>query len=292
MKKFNNKKLILGTAQFGFDYGINNQNGRICKKEVFRILKYAKLRGINTLDTAYGYGKSEKVIGDFIRQSSFNFKIISKSSFKSSTELKSAVLKSLKKLSLKKLYGYLIHNFDFYLKNKKVFKVLKYFQKKGKIKKIGFSLYFPEELDYLLKNKINFDIVQLPYSFFDQRFAPYFKKLKKKGIEIHVRSVFLQGLIFKKPENLGRNFLKVKRKLITLKKLAEKTNAPINVLAINFAVLNEKIDKMVVGVDNIEQLESNLMALQYKKKVKNVYLRLKKLKEDDLNIILPFKWEG
>ena len=60
-------KLILGTAQFGMDYGINNLRGKIPKSEVFEVLDYALDAGIDTLDTAYNYGQSERIIGEYLR---------------------------------------------------------------------------------------------------------------------------------------------------------------------------------------------------------------------------------
>ena len=58
-------KIVLGTAQFGLDYGINNKRGRIRADEVLRMLDEAASSGIDTVDTAYSYGDSEKIIGDF-----------------------------------------------------------------------------------------------------------------------------------------------------------------------------------------------------------------------------------
>ena len=56
-------KLTLGTAQFGLDYGVANTIGQVDKDETIKILTFAKQEGINTLDTAIGYGDSEKRLG-------------------------------------------------------------------------------------------------------------------------------------------------------------------------------------------------------------------------------------
>ncbi len=72
------EKLALGTAQFGLDYGIANRTGKISKNEIFRILEYAYTQGIDTIDTSSNYGESEKIIGEFIDRSRFDFKIVSK----------------------------------------------------------------------------------------------------------------------------------------------------------------------------------------------------------------------
>ena len=58
-------KIALGTVQFGLNYGISNTNGQVPPEEIARILDYCKLNGIDTLDTAQGYGESEKVLSQF-----------------------------------------------------------------------------------------------------------------------------------------------------------------------------------------------------------------------------------
>ena len=72
------KKLVLGSAQFGMDYGINNKRGKVPPEEVHLILEKALERGLETIETAFTYGESEKVIGDFIRKTGCSLKVISK----------------------------------------------------------------------------------------------------------------------------------------------------------------------------------------------------------------------
>lgn len=183
-------KIILGTAQFGLDYGVNNKKGRILKKEVFEILNYAWKNKVRILDTALTYGESEKIIGKFIKKKRVPFKIISKLPKANSKTAGGFFSESLARLGQDKIYGYLVHNFKSFLKNNLIWDTLEKLKAKGRIKKIGFSLYYPQELKYLLKHNFNFDIVQFPYNIFDQRFAPHLSLLKKRNIEIHVRSVF------------------------------------------------------------------------------------------------------
>jgi aryl-alcohol dehydrogenase-like predicted oxidoreductase len=112
-------KIILGTAQFGLNYGISNSRGKIPKKEVFEILNWAKNNNIDILDTAPGYGKSETIIGDFISSQKLNFKIISKLPPTGIKDIERFLKTSLKNLKVKSLYGYLFHNFESYQKNPK-----------------------------------------------------------------------------------------------------------------------------------------------------------------------------
>jgi len=111
---------------------------------------------------------------------SSKFKIISKLP-KDLNKLNYYLNESLDNLNIKQLYAYLFHNFESFKNNHAAIKQLEQFKRKELIRKIGFSLYYPSELDYLFKNNISFDLVQVPYNILDQRFASYFPKLKKRG---------------------------------------------------------------------------------------------------------------
>ncbi len=286
-------KITLGTVQFGMDYGINNKRGKVPKKEVFAILDYALKNDVNILDTAQSYGDSEKVIGDFIRKRKANFQVISKlPGTISSRDIDKILKDSLTNLNIKVFYGYLIHDFNSFLKNPKIYETLKMYKTHGTIKKLGFSLYHPQELEYLLQNNIAFDLIQIPYNLFDQRFEPYFKTLKDRGVEIHVRSVFLQGLLFKKPHELPEFLLKAKDNLRILNDLSKENNLTIESICINFALANENIDHVVLGVDNVLNLKDNLSVLKDQNIILKFYDKLKMLKIENEQIILPTTWKN
>jgi aryl-alcohol dehydrogenase-like predicted oxidoreductase len=284
-------RIALGTVQFGMDYGINNTKGKVPAQEAHRILKYALENNVDTLDTAGVYGDSEKVIGEFTGQGERPFKIVSKLTLKEDATVEGAVHDSLEKLRVKSLYGYLIHDFKAFVQSPAIWQSLEALKKQGKVQKIGFSLYFPQDLQFLWEHNIAVDIVQVPFSVLDQRFAPWFKKLKEKQTKIHVRSVFLQGLMFKNTNALTGRFLKIKGKLETLNALSLRINVPIAGLCINFAALNPGIEQIVLGVDSLDDFKQNVQMLQYKDKVKTIYADLLALAEEDENIILPFNWE-
>jgi aryl-alcohol dehydrogenase-like predicted oxidoreductase len=283
-------KVALGSAQFGLDYGLANSKGKISKKEVFEILNYAYRNGINTIDTASVYGDSEEVIGEFIGKSNACINIISKLPSCNFGQVERIFRESLERLCLPNIYGYLIHDFNFFLKNINLLDFLRNLKAQNKIEKIGFSLYYPSEISYLLKNNINIDLVQVPYNIFDQRFASVFPLLKRRGIEIHVRSIFLQGLVFKNALKLEKPFDLLKEKLSFLQKLSKEKNIPISALCIIFAYLNEDIDKIIIGIDNLNNLKENCHFLKYINKTKKLYGKLFNLKENNEKIILPVNW--
>ncbi len=284
-------KIALGTVQFGIDYGVNNKSGRIQPEAALKILSEAAKSGIDTIDTASSYGNSEKVIGDFLRSRKHDFKVVSKLPACAGRETDRIFKESLDRLGVPSLYGYLVHSFESYKKDKGVWDSLEKLKTSGKVEKIGFSLYSPHELESLFKEGVAMDIVQFPFSVFDQRFGPYLPDIRRKGIETHVRSVFLQGLVFKAPRDLDAYFSKIRDRIETLNLLSNKSGIPISSLCVNFAVENDLIDKVVVGVDNLENFIEIIRASEDRFLSKEMILNILNLRIDDEDILLPFKWK-
>ena len=137
-------KLILGTVQFGLNYGVNNIAGKPEKSKVFEILKFALSNGIKLLDTAESYGNAPKIIGLFHRIHRNKFEVISKYNPKDRSlpdNLLDRVKQNLKEMHIDYLYAYLFHCYDDFNKNFKNFSILKKLKKDGLIKKIGVSIY-------------------------------------------------------------------------------------------------------------------------------------------------------
>jgi len=286
-----NNKIVLGTAQFGLDYGISNKKGQIPKNEVFEILTESIKSGIDVLDTAYAYGNSELVIGNYLKKHGNVFKIISKLPDCDPRDVKNIFESSLERLGVDVLYGYMCHSFQHCIDNPEIWNILEELKSEGKIEKIGLSLYYPSELKYIIEKKIDIDIIQVPYNIFDRRFEQYFPVLKDKGIEIFVRSVFLQGLVFKEPSELDDYFEKISSKIANLHSLASELDIPIAALCLNFAVLNEFVDEVVGGVDSVQNLKDIVSSSIYRADVEHALQKLYLLREDDENMILPMNWK-
>jgi len=284
-------KLALGTVQLGLDYGINNKRGKIPEKESASILGAAFAAGIDTLDTAGAYGDSEKVIGNYFKRTGQNFRVMSKFASGDAENINKAFSRSLANTGVSSFYGYLLHHFEDYRKNPEIWDDLQLLRDQGHTAKIGFSLYLEEELDYLREKDLKIDLLQVPYSIFDRRFEKYFQPLHEAGIEIHTRSVFLQGLAFKAPEELDMHFDRIKEKIARLRQLAKINNISVTGLCLNFALANEWLDKVIVGVDNRQNLEEIIGAQKYQLAVKNIKAQLSGMREDDENILLPYRWK-
>lgn len=253
-------KIVIGTVQFGLNYGINNKSGKVTELEVRNILAIAKKAGITTLDTAFVYGNSEQVLGTV--EAANNFKIATK--YPECNDPANEMLnESLERLQTDKVYAYMAHSFDVIANNLDRWIEFEMLKKENKAEKIGFSLYNINQLQFLWDNNIKFDILQFPYNIFDRQFEPFFSKLKEQGVEIHIRSVFLQGLFFKNTENLSEKLNVLKPYLDKLHCYCKDNNVTIEQLTLNYVLSKDKIDGVLMGIDSKEQLQTNLSKLDY-----------------------------
>lgn len=250
-------KIVLGTVQFGVNYGINNTSGQVCLDEVCKILKIAKEQGILTLDTSSAYGTSEIVLGEALKKSSTHFNIVSKYP-KCKEIVRSTFEKSISNLGVNNLYGYLVHHFEFYLDHPEIFDEMTTLKNEGRIKKVGFSLYNVQQLQYLLDKGVKFDILQFPYNIFDKQFELFMPKLVEMGVEIHTRSAFLQGLFFKDTNTLPEKLKPLKKYLDDLHNYCTNRGLAVEQLALGYVLANQNVSGALIGVDNHEQLEVNL----------------------------------
>jgi len=261
-------KLGIGTAQFGLDYGLSNTSGKTSLKEVRSILKIATENDVDVLDTAYFYGDSESVIGRCLPEQN-RFRIITKTpSFKKNRYsaddgniIKKAFCASLERLRLSSVAGLLIHHADNVLAEGGEFlcDAMHELKSKGLVEKIGFSAYSGEQIDKLL-DLYDFEMIQVPVNVLDQRLIKGggLKKLRNKGIEVHARSIFLQGLLLMEPDNLHSFFDPIKPVINKYKDfIISRGLTPVEG-AINFIASMPEIDYIIVGVNTAEQLRANL----------------------------------
>jgi aryl-alcohol dehydrogenase-like predicted oxidoreductase len=252
-------KLALGTVQFGIPYGINNTSGIPDTQELELIFALANTNGINTFDTAVAYGNAEECISAYLQP---NSNVISK--FPTASNLNSLandLKKSLLRLNIDRLYGFMAHDANQLLKQEGLWFELCRLQDAGLILKKGYSLYYPEQLDLLQRKGYGPDIVQIPYNLLDRRFSMSLNKLKAMGTEIHVRSVFLQGLYFMEAAKIPLGLKPIESDLAQLNELAQNHNVSMAALALNFVVQNPYFDKVVIGVEKVSQLQMNLQAI-------------------------------
>lgn len=261
------EKLILGTVQFGLDYGINNSVGKPNVESTEFILDYAISQKIHILDTADAYGNSSDIIGKYNKTSIQKFDIITK--FKNIGESTFLIEKwltdTILKLNIKSLWGCMFHSADEYFNNIDLMKELVKFQDEGLIKYIGVSIYTNQQLEAVI-NDPRIDLVQLPYNLIDnfKIRGELIKRAKGKGKIIHVRSVFLQGLFFMDVSMLPNKLLPLKSLLLSLHNLSDKYKISMESMALNYCTNDENIDGVLIGVDSLKQLKLNINSLHTK----------------------------
>jgi len=194
-------KLALGTVQFGLDYGVANAEGQVAIEDAAEIIDHSRKCGIDTLDTAIGYGDSEERLGKIGID---GFRVITKlpGLSKHDVDIEKWIIGhiegSLARLKVETINGVMLHRPTDLLgdNGKKLWDGLKKLKANGCVEKIGYSIYEPGELDLLWKD-YQPDIIQAPYNILDQRLkvSGWLKLLHDLGVEVHVRSVFLQGLL-------------------------------------------------------------------------------------------------
>ena len=255
------RKICIGTAQFGSKYGITNKIGKTKKIEVRKILNFAKLNKINFFDTAEAYGKSQKILGS---SRLINPEIITKIKIGSSKKIELSIKKSIRDLKVKRIYAVLIHNPENLLKKngKYDFAKLEKFKEKNLIKKIGISEYSVKRLKKLIK-KFKIDIVSFPYNPFDQRLVSsgLIKELRKKKIEIHIRSIFLQGLLLVDKKNFPRKLKKWNKILSSFDEISKKKSISKLKLCLDNAFSLSGVSKITLGVQSKSQLQEILSYL-------------------------------
>lgn len=295
-------KLVLGTVQFGLDYGINNFDGKPTREKSLAMLDLAYETGIRIFDTASAYGDAEEILGEFIQSRNLTdkIKIITKVKPNIIDELDDNfydiilenLLSSLKKLKRDYVDGYLFHT-PSYIRNTKLVECLCKFKEQGLVKNIGVSIY--EEDDALYAAELDVvDYIQIPYSIFDQRLSKidFFEIAKKNNKTVFARSAFLQGLFFMPKEKIPAHLEKVKEYFKELDAIINRYNLSRQQIALLFSYQNKNIDYVVFGVDNVAQLQEDIEIVEQNKDCGRCIEELKnKFINIENNIIFPSLWK-
>jgi aryl-alcohol dehydrogenase-like predicted oxidoreductase len=209
-------KLGLGSVQFGMVYGATNRVGQPSLDEVTGILAAAQSAGIRVIDTAPAYGESEAALGKCLPADG-EWNIITKTPAFRRPEITPADVshlvetfhRSLQFLRRDSVYGLLAHHADDWTTpgGEALVDAITDLKEKKLVRKIGVSVYTAEQIDAVL-DRFSIDLIQLPLNVLDQRLihSGHLQKLADRGIEIHARSVFLQGILLSPPEQVNGYF--------------------------------------------------------------------------------------
>ena len=287
------RKLILGTVQFGIDYGVNNSIGKLEENQVLELFKIAHNQGIRILDTAEVYGNAHEIIGNFHKKNDdFKFKIITK--FPHSVKYNSInnkVLEYLEQLAVSSIEVLMFHSFESFKTNYKALDSLKELKSKGSIKNIGVSVYTNEHLKQLLNEDL-ITVIQFPFNMLDNFNVrgDLLDQLKQKGKSIHTRSAFLQGLFFKNTNDKSPIVQNLKTELKILNQIIIDSNCSMEELALSYCLHQENIDNVIIGVDSILQLNANIKASSYNISQDDIKV-INNIQVKDLDLLNPSLWK-
>lgn len=265
--------LIIGTANFGSPYGFKKEFGAVSHYELEKIRNSISKNTIKGLDTAIDYNGSEEVIGQvFNKISSLSiYTKLGTKIIKNSKTIESNLENSLNKLKRQNLAGVLLR--DFSTLEKKIrndaIEVLSDLKCQRKIAKLGITVYSLEELENSLNLYSNFDLIQVPENIVDRRLvhSNLLNTVSKSGIEIHVRSLFLQGTLLADfsaiPSKISSYFDFIKE----LKKLSKKLDRSILQLCIDYGTQIEWGDALVIGVGSNKELIQIMQAFRNVEKI-------------------------
>lgn len=259
-------KLALGTVQFGLSYGIANSRGQVGLEQARAIVKVARSSGLDTLDTAIAYGQSEATLGQL---DLMGFKLITKLPAlpDDCTDVRGWVQMQLagsfERLGCSRIHAVLLHRPEQLLggQGATLYRTLIELKRQGLVEKIGVSIYEPQELDRLFDG-MHFDLIQAPFNLLDTRLidSGWLQRLPALGCELHVRSVFMQGLLLmpiaERPVKFSR-WNPLWQEWDGWLQASELT--PVQA-CLRYALAFAEISRVVVGVDSAQQLEEIVQA--------------------------------
>ena len=264
------RRLVLGTAQFGMDYGATNAAGQVTQNEAAAIVALATKAGVEVIDTAAGYGTSETVLGEILPGFSL-LRVITKipeigGASISATDIAQArqtLLQSLARLRRDTLDAVLLHHGADILKpgGAQAVGLLQSLKRDGVAARIGVSVYDANDIDSIL-HVFTPDIVQLPVNLLDQRLigSGHIARLKSKGVEIHARSIFLQGVLLAEPAKRPAHFQRFKEQFGPYDTFLSHSSLSRMQACLGFMAQHSGADRIVVGVTSAAELSEIIAA--------------------------------
>ena len=306
-------KMTLGTVQLGLNYGVNNTSGKPSEEKSFAILDAAFEGGVTMLDTSDDYGNSEEVIGKYLKLNPdkhfdicTKFKVTPESAKDMYKSLRTSAELSARKLSVDRIPIFMSHtekNFIDYGEN--LIAALDKLKKEGLIINAGISLSNKDAFERIIESG-GFDAVQIPMNILDNKQIRngLVKKASDAGIAVFVRSVYLQGIFFKKREDfmfqnpnapelkLEEMQQKVLPVIECVREIAAKQNISVQQLAMSFIKDTCGVDSLVVGSETPEQVIDNLKMFDVPRLPEKVLADiLNEFKDVDPFVISPWMWE-
>lgn len=259
-----NADLGLGAAQFGLDYGVSNPRGRVPEEEVRLILDTAAINQVGFIDTAPAYGDSERILGQSWPFPS-PFRVVTKTVPISEglDRVETRARRSLEKMGLSRGHAILVHAAEDLLgpDGPALWDRLQGLKAEGLFQKIGVSCYGSDEPVHLAR-RFRPDLIQLPCSLLDQRpdRDGTLRALADLGVEIHLRSIFLQGLLFLDRDQLPPALGDAGPRLSRIRRALAEAGADPLQAALAYAQTRTEASAVILGVTSAAELRAILAA--------------------------------
>jgi len=284
-------RLALGTVQFGLKYGVANQSGQVSAADIGAILKQARVSGLDTLDTAIGYGESETRLGEAGVQ---GWRVITKlpplpADVADVAEwVRSQVARSLQRLQVDGLDGLLLHRPADLLgpSGPQYIAALESLRESGQVRSLGYSIYDPDELERLWP-LWPAGLIQAPCNVLDRRLARsgWLERLRAAGVRVHVRSLFLQGLLLMESTRRPQWFAPWRPLLDRWLQWCSQEGVTPLAAALSFGLALPGVERVVVGIDSLQHLTQIVAASTVA-----VPAMPAELGSDELDLIEPSRW--
>lgn len=256
------QRLILGTAQLGLPYyGIANTKGRPDQSAANAMISTALEAGIYFFDTAQAYGESENVLGEALTSADAqnSAQIITKIT-PADSDCVALVQTSLQQLHVASLFCLMLHQEEdiAHLKGDLAYNLQSCLER-GLTLHIGVSVYDADKALEALAHPL-ISVVQIPANLFDRRclMAGVLQRAKNMGKEIHIRSVFLQGLLFLAPERLPPGLELLRPYVHHLHTLSDKYGSSVSMIALAWVLRRYEEARVIFGAENLKQVHANL----------------------------------
>jgi aryl-alcohol dehydrogenase-like predicted oxidoreductase len=252
-------KLGLGTVQFGQAYGVSNTRGRVPPQDASAILDVARDAGITTLDTAANYGEAENVLAGVDTK---GFRIVTKT-IGLKNGLEAVVARARQSAQTLRADTLLVHAASDLAgaDGEKLWNAMRDLREQGLFRKIGISAYIADD-PAALARRLKPDVMQIPFSLLDQRLLAdgSLARLSDLGVELHARSLFLQGLLFLRPEQLPDKLKSAAPHLAAVQAKLQEAGTTKLAAALGFVRGRAEIGVALVGVTSRGELEEILAA--------------------------------
>ena len=257
-------KLGLGTAQFSTGHGEPNPRGRPLEAEVGDILDIAARSGLSVLDSAASFGQAEALVGAHLpRPNPFRIGIRTARCDRGPDFIEQEARASLRRLGVHQADAIMVQQAGdlFGPHGQDLWQRLLRLKDEGLFKHIGISVYASDDPRGVAE-RFRPDIIQVPASLLDQRLLidGTLADIKALGIEVQLRSIFLQGILFLPPDRIPNGLKTASARLSRIRRMiAEGRSDPLQA-ALGFALSRPEASSVIVGVTTAAELSAIVCA--------------------------------